>query len=82
MVEKDIRSLVTIADYIEARKSVFTSRDAWRWFERQNRQALIESGAMTAPCGKKLLDPVIADRVVSEVGRRRMLNDCERLAQD
>lgn len=72
-----VQNLVPVDDYIASRSAVFPSKESWRWFERHHRAELFASGAMTAPTGRKLLDPVIADRLVAEVGRRGL----ERLEQ-
>jgi hypothetical protein len=77
MHEANIQDLVSVDEYIAIRKAVFPSRESWRWFERQHRAELIASGAMTAPTGRKLLNPALADRLVAEVGRRGL----ERLEQ-
>jgi hypothetical protein len=74
MHKPEIRSLVTVDEYIAERGFVFPSRESWRWFERRHRAALIESGALTAPTGRKLLDPALADAFVSRVGEQRMRN--------
>lgn len=73
MTPLNIRNLVSVDDYVAERKSVFPSRESWRWFERAHRRELIEAGALTAPTGKKLIDPALADALVSQVGQRRAL---------
>jgi hypothetical protein len=73
MPEANIRSLLSVEAYIADRSAVFPSRESWRWFERAHRRELIEAGALTAPTGKKLIDPMLADALVLQVGQRRAL---------
>jgi hypothetical protein len=77
MPDIDIRNLVSVDAYVAERQAVFPSRESWRWFERTHRQALIQSGAISAPTGKKLIDPTLADALVSQVGRCRVLKLAE-----
>lgn len=70
----NVRALVTVDDYIAERKSVFPSRESWRWFERAHREELIKAGALSAPTGKKLIDPTLADQLVAQVGHRRAIH--------
>ena len=73
MPETNIRNLISVDAYVAERKSVFPSRESWRWFERTHRRELIKLGAISAPTGKKLIDPVLADELVAQVGHRRAL---------
>jgi hypothetical protein len=73
MPEANIRSLLSVEAYIADRSAVFPSRESWRWFERTHRIELMQAGALTAPTGKKLVDPDITDAIVARVGRERVL---------
>jgi hypothetical protein len=68
MTTPDMRELVLPRQYIEDRQLIFKSLESWRWFERDNRQTLIERGALVAPAGRKMIHPALADAVVHEVG--------------
>lgn len=57
--------------YRAARPNVYPSPDAFRWFVRQHRAALVEAGALVAPTGRLLVSPEAFDRVVLSVGPRR-----------
>lgn len=50
----NVRALVAVDAYLAERREVFPSRESWRWFERRNRQALLQAEAILAPTGKKL----------------------------
>jgi hypothetical protein len=78
MPEANIRGLQSIDAYIADRSVVFPSRESWRWFERTHRLELMKAGALTAPTGKKLVDPVITDAIVARVGHERVLSLAER----
>ena len=68
----EIGGFVRIADWVRSRPTLFRSMDSWRWFARQNRTALQESGqyiVRMGACGS-LAGPGL-DRVVAEIIRKR-----------
>jgi len=67
----NIRSFVSVDAYVAERTPVFPSRESWRWFYRQHRHELLQAGALIAPTGRNLIDPLLADEVVRKVGLRR-----------
>ena len=62
--------LVTPSEYVASRSNIFPSVESLRWFERQHRHELLQQGAIVAPTGRKLLNPVAFDQAVLTIGRR------------
>lgn len=63
-------SLCTVADYAAQRSHIFRSPTAIRWFIRRFRSELVERGALVLLLGAWFVDPVKADQVVADLGRR------------
>lgn len=53
--------LQPLGQFRELRAHVFPSAESMRWYLRRHRAALIKAGAICAPTGRWLVDPVAFD---------------------
>ena len=61
--------LRTPSDYrSDGRSHIFPSQASLDWFIRKNKSKLLNSGAILAPTGRKLIDTHIFDQLVLEIG--------------
>lgn len=58
-------------DYRAGRIAIFPSSESFRWFVRQNRNELVQAGALMCPTGSWLVQPDAFDRAVMNIGVRR-----------
>ncbi len=71
-IQLAVPELVLPENYrITGRTSVFPSKASLDWFIRKHKRRLIETGALLAPTGRKLVNPVGFDAVVIEVASAR-----------
>jgi hypothetical protein len=66
-----LAGLCTVPAYQERNAHVFPSVPSLNWFIRQNRDELVERGALVEIAGCKQVNAPIMDDVVLEVGKRR-----------
>ncbi len=57
----------------DGRTTIFPSEASLGWFIRKNKARLVESGAILAPTGRKLINPQVFDQVVLEIGSEAVL---------
>lgn len=62
--------LVPVAQYAERRKHLFPGTESIRWFMRNHRDALVESGAVLMIAGRWFANPQAFDRAVIDAGQQ------------
>jgi hypothetical protein len=65
-----LRELVLLEDYQRANSHVFPSLESVRWYLKQRRARLIESGALLFINGRNWVNPAAFDRCAVESGQR------------
>lgn len=63
-------ALVTWDEYRAANAHIFPSAESWRWFVRQHRDTLVQSGALLFLAGKSLVQPHAMSTAIEEIGQR------------
>lgn len=71
MQHTDVSQLQRLAAYREQRPNIFPSVASLDWFMRNNRQQLVDAGALLMLTGRLMVDPPKFDAVVGEVGRQK-----------
>lgn len=64
----DLAGLLSLDEYRETRDRVFGSKTSLQWFVRQNREALVDGGALLLIGNKWRVVPSAFDAVVVAVG--------------
>ena len=62
--------LVPVSQYADLRNHLFPGPESLRWFMRNHRADLVESGAVLMIAGRWFANPPAFDRVVIEAGQR------------
>lgn len=61
--------LLTLQQYREAREHVFRSESSAEWFVRRYQRKLVEAGALLVVCGRRMIDPQVADPLIVAIAR-------------
>ena len=67
----DLTELCTLAQYREAgRQHIFPSPTSLEWTCRRLRAELVREGALLVINGRRMIDPLVFDRVILDAARR------------
>lgn len=70
-----LNNLLSMEDYQKSRSHIFPSRASLDWFIRQNREVLMELGALSWPTRRLMIQELAFDNAVLIIGQRALQGD-------